>query len=113
MKEIIGKKKCNNERLPKRLIVDKIEIHDAKSITKKFNEFFVNIEPNLANKILQCNLTFKSYLPTVNSTLKETVLSENEFEEAFKTLKRNKAPDHDGLDVNIITSVYEFIKNHC
>ena len=110
MKEIIGKKKCNNETLPKHLIVDKIEIHDAKSIAEKFNEFFVNIGPNLANKIPQCNLTFKSYLPTVNTTLKETVLSENEFEEAFKTLKRNKAPGHDGLDVNIITSVYEFIK---
>ena len=35
------------------------------------------------------------------------MLSENEFEEALKTLKRNKAPGHDGLDVNIITSVYE------
>ena len=38
------------------------------------------------------------------------MLSENEFEDAFKTLKRNKTPGHDGLDVNIITSVYEFIK---
>ena len=32
MEEIIGKKKCNNETLPKHLIVDKIEIHGAKSI---------------------------------------------------------------------------------
>ena len=96
MKEIIGKKKCKNETLPKHLIVDKIEIHDTKSIAEKFNEFFVNIGRNLANKIPQCNLTFKSCLPTVNSTLKETVLSENELEEAFKTLKRNKAPGHDG-----------------
>ena len=38
------------------------------------------------------------------------MLSKNEFEEAFKTLKRNKTPGHDGLDVNIITSVYEFKK---
>ena len=38
------------------------------------------------------------------------MLSENEFEEAFKTLKRNKTPGHDGLDINIITSVYELIK---
>ena len=38
------------------------------------------------------------------------MLSEDEFEEGFKLLKRNKAPGHDGLDVNIITSVYEFIK---
>ena len=54
MKEIIDKKKCNNETLPKHLIVDKIEIHDAKSIAEKFNEFFVNIGPNLANKIPEC-----------------------------------------------------------
>ena len=38
------------------------------------------------------------------------MLSEYKLEEAFKTLKRNKAPGHDGLDVNSITSVYEFIK---
>ena len=38
------------------------------------------------------------------------MLNENEFEEAFKGLKRNKAPGHDGLDVNIITSVYKFMK---
>ena len=111
MKEVIGKKKCNNETLPKHLIVDKIEINDVKSIAEKFNEFFVNIGPNFANKISQCELTFKSYLPTVNTTLNEAVLSEDEFEEAFKSLKRNKAPGHDGLDVNIITSVYELIKN--
>ena len=110
MKEIIGKKKCNNETLPKHLIVDKIEIYDANSIAETFKEFFVNTGPNLANKIPQCDLTFKSYLPTVNTTLKETVLSKCEYEEAFKTLKRNKAPRYDALDVNIITSVYEFIK---
>ena len=66
--------------------------------------------PNLADKTPQCDLTFKSYLQTVNTALKETLLSKDEFEEAFKSLKINKAPGHDGLDVNIITSVYEFIK---
>ena len=86
----------NNQTLPKHPIVDKIEIHNAKSVAEKFNNFFVNIGPYLANKIPQCDLTFKSYLPRVNTTLKEAVLSENEFEEAFKTLQRNKAPGHDG-----------------
>ena len=38
------------------------------------------------------------------------MLSKDEFEETFKSLKRNKAPSHDDLDVNIITFVYEFIK---
>ena len=96
--------------LPKHLRVDKIEIIDAKSFAEKFNEIFVKIAPNPAYKISQCDLTFKSYLPTVNTTLNETVLSQDEFEEAFQSLKRNKAPGHDGLDVNIITSVYELIK---
>ena len=36
------------------------------------------------------------------------VLTQDEFEEAFKSHKRNKA-GHDGLDVNI-TSVYELYK---
>ena len=31
MKEVIGKKKCNNETLPKHVIVDKIETRGAKS----------------------------------------------------------------------------------
>ena len=110
MKEIICKKKCNNEILPKLLIVDKIEINNSKSIAEIFNEFIVNIGQNLANKILQCDLTFESFLPKVNTTLNKTVLSEDELEEAFKSLKRNETPGHDVLDVNIITSVYELVK---
>ena len=106
----MAKKKYNNETLFKHLIVDRTEIHDAKSIPEKFNECFLNMGPNLANKIPQCDLAFKSYLPTVDTSLKVTVLGKDEFEEALKSLKRNKAPGHDGLDVNIITSVYEFMK---
>ena len=79
----------------------------------KFYNFFVNIGANLANQIPQCYLTFESHLPTVNTTLDETVLSEDEFEGAFKLLKRNKAPNYDGLHINIIKSVYELIKKHC
>ena len=48
MKKVIGKRKCSGGTLPKHLIVDKIEINDAKSIAEKFNEFFVSIAPNLA-----------------------------------------------------------------
>ena len=68
MKEVVGKKKCSNETSPENLIVNEIEIHDANSIEEKFNEFFVNIGTNLANKILPCDLAFKSYLPTVHTT---------------------------------------------
>ena len=49
-------------------------------------------------------------LPKVNATLKESSLTENELEEAVKSLKKNKASGPDGLDVNIIISVYKIIK---
>ena len=110
MKEIIGKKKCINQVLPKQILVGKIEINDAKSIAEKFNEFYVNVGPNLAKKIPQSDLNFESYLPKVNTTLNEKSLTENELDETFKSLKKNKAPGPDGLDVNIIISAYEIIK---
>ena len=50
MKEIIGKKKCNSQILPKQILVDKIEVNDTTSIAEKFNEFYVNVGPNLAQK---------------------------------------------------------------
>ena len=70
MKEIIGKKKCNNETLPKHLIVDKIEIHNAKFFAEKFNKFLSTLGRILLSKLPQSHLTYKSYLPTVNTTLK-------------------------------------------
>ena len=66
--------------------------------------------PNLAKKVPQSDLNFESYLPKVNTTFNEKSLTENELDEAFKSLKKNKAPGPDGLDVNIIISVYEVIK---
>ena len=55
---------------------------------KNATTFFVNIRPNLANKIPQNDLTF---ITTVNTTLNETVLSENKFRETFKLLNRKKS----------------------
>ena len=40
----------------------------------------------------------------------QTVLREDEFEEAFKSLKRNKPPGYNGSDVSFMTSLYELIK---
>ena len=88
MKEIIGKKKCINQVLPKQILVEKIEINDAKSIVEKFNEFYVNVGTNLAQKIPQSDLNFESYLPKVNTTLNEKSLTENELDEAFKSLRK-------------------------
>ena len=50
MKEIIGKKKCNNETLPKHLIVDKIEIHNAKFLQKSLTNFLSTLGRILKTK---------------------------------------------------------------
>ena len=60
MKEIIEKKKCINQVLPKQILVDKIEINDAKCIAEKINEFYVNVGPNLAKKIPQSDSSILS-----------------------------------------------------
>ena len=53
--------------------------------------------PNLASEISESDLSFKSFIPKITTTLNETNMTEEEFSEAFKSLKRNKAPGSDGL----------------
>ena len=52
MKEIIGKKKCNTETLPKHLIVDKMKINYAKSIAESFTIFLSTLGQILQTKFL-------------------------------------------------------------
>ena len=50
MKEIIGKTKCNNETLPKHLIVEKIEIHEASLLQKNLTNFMSTLYQILLTK---------------------------------------------------------------
>ena len=49
--DVTGKTKINENRLPKKIALENKEITDQKTIAEKFNEFFVNVGPNLASKI--------------------------------------------------------------
>ena len=44
------------------------------------------------------------------TTLSETNVTEEEFNEAFKSFKRYKTPGSHSSHVNLITSVYKFVK---
>ena len=109
MKEIIGKGKNINDTFPKQIIVDEIEINDAQPIADKLNEYYVNVGPSLASKIPEGDISYRSYFLEVAITLDDNSLTEDEFDETFKTLKNNKSPGSDGLHVNIIKAVYSFI----
>ena len=51
LKDVIGKTKVNENRLPKNTPLGNKKITDRKTIAEKFNEFYVNVGPNLDSKI--------------------------------------------------------------
>ena len=51
IKETIGKEKHNQYKLPTKVAVDEKKITSIDSIAKNFNIYFIEIGPNLANKI--------------------------------------------------------------
>ena len=89
LKDVIGKTKINENRLPKKIALENKEITDQKTVAEKFNEFYVNVGPNLASKIPQNNNDYKSYLPDITTLFDEQDLTEQEFKEAVASLKPN------------------------
>ena len=110
MKEIIGKTKVCNDNFPKRLVIDKTEITNKKSIAETFNEYFVNVGPSLASVIPKSNVHFTSNLPATYTIFEETNLTEQEFKDAYTSLKGNRSPGFDDINVNVVKCVYDEIK---
>ena len=110
MKEIFGKAKINQRNLPKQLAINNKKITDKTEIANTFNEFFANVGPKLAEKILDTNKKFESYIPVIDTSLLHTDLTEKEFETAFNSLKKDKAPGFDKVHVNAVLSVYDEVK---
>ena len=110
MKEIIGKSKVFQQNLPNNLRINKTSITDKKIIADKFNEFFINIGSNLAAKIPPSNMNFDSYLPHVCTIFAEKSVTEEELKRAFFSLKPNKTPGYDNINVNVVKKSYEGLK---
>ena len=109
MKSIIGKSRVQNDSFPKSLIIANKEITDKKSIAEKFNSLFVNTGTNLAAKIPHGTTNFE-YLPNITTIFRENCLTEEEFKNAFFSLKTNKSPGYDNIHVNVIRNLYNELK---
>ena len=48
MKDVIGKTKINENRLPKKIALESKGITDQETIVEKYNDFYINIGHNLA-----------------------------------------------------------------
>ena len=110
IKEVIGKKRGICDSFSKKLITKKVEITDPKTIANSLNNFFVRIGRNLASKIPKSDTNFEAYISKANAKLHENPLTEDEFLEAFKSLRINKAPCFDQIVVNVINQIYNHIK---
>ena len=63
-------------------------------IAHEFNPFFTNVEKNLASKISGASTRFQYLVNKSDFVMETKVLSMNELEDAFCSLKRNKSPNY-------------------
>ena len=64
----------------------------------------------MAAKIPPSNMNFDPYLPHVFTTFAETSVTEEELKRAFFSLKPNKTPGYDNINVNVVKKIYEELK---
>ena len=91
------------------MLINNTESFDQTFIASSFNDYFVNVGPNLAAKIPNNGKVFTEYLNnnTNNCLIPEKELSLEEFKIAFKTLKSNKANGFDDINSNVIKTSYD------
>ena len=78
-------------------------IDDPKTIADNLNDYFINIGPNLANKIkLNKDNCFKKYLKgNYQSSFFFNPITEDELERELKSMKSNKSCGYDGIHTSI------------
>lgn len=83
--------------MKRELKIKKKLMYYAEKIENQFNSFFTNVNPSLAEKIPPVSTNFTEYLIPFNESIRKFDLTTEEFETAFKSLKRSKAV---GLEKN-------------
>jgi hypothetical protein len=83
-------------------------ISDPKQIANKFNNFFINIGPDLAKKITPVSENFGKFLPPKNTNSIFLKPTDNlEIKEIILGLKNSYSKGHDNISVNTIKNCYD------
>ena len=111
MKNVINKNRVKQIQAKFKLSDDGSITSDKYLISEKFNDFFVNIGPNLAKKIPSQNLSPLKYMgqPLVQSMFL-SVVTPDEIHKVINSLK-NGAAGYDELSVSILKMVSSSIIN--
>lgn len=105
--DLIGKKGKNSPN--DNFTMDNIPIKNE-DISYTFNSFFVNVGPNLANKLDKPNVNFDSYLyEPATSSMFFNPTNPNEIIEITKSLKLSKSKGHDGISNFLLKQIIHSI----
>ena len=107
IKEIIGR--ANSYPYPDYFIVNDHPMNDSKVIANQFNEFFINVGPQLENKMADSSITHTHYLEESNQhSIFIEPTTEDEINGVFKILK-NSAAGYDGYNRTIIAIIFHIV----
>ena len=73
--------------------------------------FFATVGPKLAESIPKTTKGFDEYVKKVSNTMPEYELTNEEFRNAFFSLKSNKSPGYDGISSNIVKNCFHSISS--
>ena len=86
-----GKSKITLINLPRKLIINKVNVYNKPEIANAFNGFFTNIGEKLANEITKSSKIFETYINKVN------------------IIKINKSSGAEDVSFNIIKKCFEVL----
>ena len=64
--------------MPRKIIVNNLEINEQKQIASRFNNLFIDIGPELAKGDPEPERSFESYIPESNTIMPTVTISVNE-----------------------------------
>ena len=85
------------------------EILDKKEIAETFNNYFVNIGPNLAASIPESKTTSQNYIHYDGPCFSIINLTDLKLEIAFAILKTNKSSEYNDISANAVKKVSDEI----
>ena len=95
--------------MPNKLTVGNSEIFDSKTISEKFNDFFVNIGNNVESKIPQSSKTFREYLKNpVASSIFISPVSDDEVLGMLNKLDKTKSSGPNSIPTCLLKNHAKF-----
>lgn len=90
---------------------DKVIINNTKEIANHFNNYFINIGPNLANEIVNSGQVDDalSKIPNLDKSIFIQATDENEILTIVRKCKGKKSADWNGLDMSVLKETIECV----